>query len=333
MDTKPHCVINPRTNRAVKATSALGKKLLKDLENGNKSVVEAQKPVAKKSVVKKEVKKTQPHTMYKKPIGPRVQEIPNMLRKLTSTGAKSNKVLETHKDWNYTRNKDGNLSMKRVFVPEKFKIEDTKDWRLEMLDFQITTHSNKTVIENFDMWLRKINAHLTLNRKLDDDDIANFNSIYKYVDKLIFQLQDRMKLDNSIKEVFETKLFSKYLKLRKKITGEVNDKLNVPDEPKVYNKPNVFPKKGIKPDYTKDGYFEDVVDLENYFKSLVNLKPELKELYNKHKLDIGVFAEKLNKIDKRIPSTVELFNKIYGSEGIDILVEIFKTKKPIRRGR
>ena len=56
MDTKPHCVINPRTNRAVKTTSILGKKLLKDLENGNKSVVEAQKPVAKKSVAKTEVK-------------------------------------------------------------------------------------------------------------------------------------------------------------------------------------------------------------------------------------------------------------------------------------
>lgn len=54
---KPHCIINPKTNRAVKATSALGKKLLKDLENGNKSVVEAQKPVVKKTVVKTEVKK------------------------------------------------------------------------------------------------------------------------------------------------------------------------------------------------------------------------------------------------------------------------------------
>ena len=48
---KPHCVINPRTNRAVKATSALGKKLLKDLENGNKSVVEAQKTVKKKQLL------------------------------------------------------------------------------------------------------------------------------------------------------------------------------------------------------------------------------------------------------------------------------------------
>jgi hypothetical protein len=201
-----------------------------------------------------------------------------------------------------------------------------------MLDFT-NQYNNKVLIENFKMWLDKIDAHLTLNRKLDDDDIANFNSIYKYVDKLIFELQDRMKNDNSIRELFKTKLFRKYLKLRKKITGEVNEKLNIPDEPKVYNKPNMFPNKNKKPDYTKDGYFEDLSDLQNYFKSLVNLKPELKELYKKHKLDIGVFTEKLNKIDKRIPPTVKLFNSLYGNQGIDILVEIFKTNKPIRRSR
>ena len=254
--------------------------------------------------------------MYKHPIGPKVQEIPHMLRKLTSSGAKSNKEL------------------KDVVNLGKWskEIKDSYDWKLPMLDFT-QKHNNKELIYNFNMWINKIDIHLTLNRKLDDDDIANFNSIYKYIDKLIFLLQDRMKNDNSIREVFETKLFSKYLKLRKKITGEVNDKLNIPDEPKIYNKPNIFPNKNIKPDYTKDGYFEDISDLENYFKSLVNLKPELKDLYNKHKLDIGVFVEKLNKIDKRIPPTIALFNKLYESKGINILVEIFKTKQPIRRGR
>ena len=154
---KPHCVINPKTNRAVKATSALGKKLLKDLENGNKSVVEAQKPVAKKRVAKKtevkkpEVKKTQPHTMYKQPIGPKVQEIPHMLRELTYFGgAKQNK---------------------ESYIPgfhNKPIIRDNFGWKLPMLDFQITTHSNKRVIENFDMWLKKIDIHLTLNRKLEN---------------------------------------------------------------------------------------------------------------------------------------------------------------------
>jgi len=106
-----------------------------------------------------------------------------------------------------------------------------------------------------------------------------------------------------------------------------------PKEPNTMYKEAIGPNKNVKPDYTKDGYFENVSDLENYFKSLVNLKPELKELYKKHKLDIGVFTEKLNKTDKRIPPTVKLFNSLYGPRGIDILVEIFKTKKPIRRGR
>ena len=70
---KPHCVINPATNRAVKATSVLGKKLLKDLENGNKSVVEAQKPVAKTETKKPVVKKTVAKTEVKKPVAKKTE--------------------------------------------------------------------------------------------------------------------------------------------------------------------------------------------------------------------------------------------------------------------
>ena len=333
MSSKKDCHINPLTGRAIKTSGATYKKLMeKEKEattiqasiqskkaqsnlNEKKEAVNKLKAVVKRSTTKKPdvAKPKKPNQMYKDPIGPKVQQIPDMLKKI---GAISNKKLD----------KVVNLGV------WSDAIVDVKNWRLPMLDFT-KKYNNYDLIENFNMWLNKIDAHLRLNKKLDDDDIANFNSIYKYTDELIFLLQDRMKNDDTIKEVFKTKLFRKYLKLRKKITGEVNDKLNIPADPEVYNKPNIFPSKNIKPDYTKDGYFEDLKDLENYLKSLVNLKPELKELYKKHKLDMAVFVEKLNNIDKRIPPTVKLFNSSYGYKGIEALVEIFQTQKPIRRGK
>ena len=333
MSSKKDCHINPLTGRAIKTSGATYKKLMEKEKkattiqasiqskkaqsnlNEKKEAVNKLKAVVKRSTTKKPdvAKPKKPNQMYKDPIGPKVQQIPDMLKKI---GAISNKKLD----------KVVNLGV------WSDAIVDVKNWRLPMLDFT-KKYNNYDLIENFNMWLNKIDAHLRLNKKLDDDDIANFNSIYKYTDELIFLLQDRMKNDDTIKEVFKTKLFRKYLKLRKKITGEVNDKLNIPADPEVYNKPNIFPSKNIKPDYTKDGYFEDLNDLENYLKSLVNLKPELKELYKKHKLDMAVFVEKLNNIDKRIPPTVKLFNSSYGYKGIEALVEIFQTQKPIRRGK
>lgn len=333
MSSKKDCHINPLTGRAIKTSGATYKKLMEKEKkattiqasiqskkaqsnlNEKKEAVNKLKAVVKRSTTKKPdvAKPKKPNQMYKDPIGPKVQQIPDMLKKI---GAISNKKLD----------KVVNLGV------WSDAIVDVKNWRLPMLDFT-KKYNNYDLIENFNMWLNKIDAHLRLNKKLDDDDIANFNSIYKYADELIFLLQDRMKNDDTIKEVFKTKLFRKYLKLRKKITGEVNDKLNIPADPEVYNKPNIFPSKNIKPDYTKDGYFEDLKDLENYLKSLVNLKPELKELYKKHKLDMVVFVEKLNNIDKRIPPTVKLFNSSYGYKGIEALVEIFQTQKPIRRGK
>ena len=333
MSSKKDCHINPLTGRAIKTSGVTYKKLMEKEKkattiqasiqskkaqsnlNEKKEAVNKLKAVVKRSTTKKPdvAKPKKPNQMYKDPIGPKVQQIPDMLKKI---GAISNKKLD----------KVVNLGV------WSDAIVDVKNWRLPMLDFT-KKYNNYDLIENFNMWLNKIDAHLRLNKKLDDDDIANFNSIYKYADELIFLLQDRMKNDDTIKEVFKTKLFRKYLKLRKKITGEVNDKLNIPADPEVYNKPNIFPSKNIKPDYTKDGYFEDLKDLENYLKSLVNLKPELKELYKKHKLDMAVFVEKLNNIDKRIPPTVKLFNSSYGYKGIEALVEIFQTQKPIRRGK
>lgn len=333
MSSKKDCHINPLTGRAIKTSGATYKKLMEKEKkattiqasiqskkaqsnlNEKKEAVNKLKAVVKRTTTKKPdvAKPKKPNQMYKDPIGPKVQQIPDMLKKI---GAISNKKLD----------KVVNLGV------WSDAIVDVKNWRLPMLDFT-KKYNNYDLIENFNMWLNKIDAHLRLNKKLDDDDIANFNSIYKYTDELIFLLQDRMKNDDTIKEVFKTKLFRKYLKLRKKITGEVNDKLNIPADPEVYNKPNIFPSKNIKPDYTKDGYFEDLKDLENYLKSLVNLKPELKELYKKHKLDMAVFVEKLNNIDKRIPPTVKLFNSSYGYKGIEALVEIFQTQKPIRRGK
>lgn len=354
MSSKKDCHINPLTGRAIKTSGATYKKLMEkekkatkvqasikskkaqsDL-NKKKEAVNKLKAVVKRTTTKKPdvAKPKEPNQMYKQPIGPKVEQIPSMLReyKLIGGGSKSNKEVESGYKTITTKRGDGSINMKRVIDPKKSKIVDVYNWRLPMLDF---THkyNNYELTENFKMWLNKIDSHLTLNRKLDDDDIANFNSIYKYVDELVFKLQDRMKNDYTIKEVFETKLFRKYLKLRKKITGEVNNNLNIPADPEVYNKPNIYPSKNIKPDYTKDGYFEDLKDLENYLKSLVNLKPELKELYKKHKLDMALFVEKLNKIDKRIPPTVKLFNSLYGEPmGIDTVVENFKTK-PIRKGR
>ncbi len=60
----PHCIINPKTNRAVKIDSKLGKQILASQKNVKKEPhTQYKKPIGP-------VKPKEPHTQYKKPIGP-----------------------------------------------------------------------------------------------------------------------------------------------------------------------------------------------------------------------------------------------------------------------
>jgi len=111
----------------------------------------------------------------------------------------------------------------------------------------------------------------------------------------------------------------------KKESNQMYKKPIGPVKPKelnqMYKKP-IYPKKSLKPDYTKEGYFEDKIDLYNFLKSLVNLKPEVKNLYKKHKLDISTFIKKIHEMDKRIPPTSLLLEKL-DYEWIDEFFKIF----------
>tara|TARA_Y100000385_G_C13024090_1_gene607593 strand:+ start:63 stop:941 length:879 start_codon:yes stop_codon:yes gene_type:complete len=290
---KPNCVINPKTNRAVKADSKLGKQIL----------------ASQKKNVKKE-----PNQMYKKAIGPSVEDIPRILRKTNAFG-----IVETNK---------------KIDDTKKSKIVDNMFWRKKLpTKEEINKMNSETLIMNMMDLLGNINAYVKLNVKLDKDDEANFKALYPTIELLIDQI-DKLNINVKESKILYTspeyeryqKYYNKYLKLRKKITGQSENKKI---ETETYDKLNIYPKKSSKPDYTKEGYFEDKIDLYNFLKSLVNLKPEVKNLYKKHKLDISTFIKKIHEMDKRIPPTSLLLEKL-DYEWIDEFFKIFGS--PPRRG-
>jgi hypothetical protein len=99
MSSKKDCHINPLTGRAIKTSGATYKKLMEKEKkattiqasiqskkaqsnlNEKKEAVNKLKAVVKRSTTKPVAKPKEPHTMYKQPIGPKVQQIPDMLKK------------------------------------------------------------------------------------------------------------------------------------------------------------------------------------------------------------------------------------------------------------
>lgn len=304
----PKCVINPKTKRAVKADSKLGKQILES-----------------KKEVKPEPKK-EPNTMYKKPIGPKVENIPPILKKTYNSGdSQTNKKLDVEYKNIVTKNKDGSMNIKRVVDKRKSKVIDNLFWRKELpTKEQINKMSPKNLIMNMMKYLNDIHAYIKLNVKLEKDDEANFNALYPTIEMFIDQI-DKLNINpdelltNPQYETYQ-KYIRKYMRLRKIIKGQ---KDNIYEErPTEYNKLNKYPSKYSKPNYTKDGYFENKRDLYNFLKSLVDLNPEVKKLYSKYRLDISTFLEKLNEIDKRIPPKTLLIEKI-DYRWVDEFIKIF----------
>ena len=308
----PKCVINPITKRAVKADSKLGKQILaKQNKTANTQYKKADdvRPNRKDYDKKKELEK-KPNTMYKKAIGPKVENIPPILKK---NYYGTNKTLDVQYKDISTKNKDGSVIMKKVVDNEKSKMVDVMFWRYELpTKEEINVMRPKYLIMNMMEFLGRIDAYIKLNVKLEKDDEANFNALYPTIEMLLDQI-DKLSVNAEeflTKPQYETykKYNNKYMKLRKKIKGQ---KENLYEEREaVYNKPNIYPRKTSKPDYTKEGYFEYKNDFYNFLSSLVNLKPEVKDLYQKHKLDIATFVEKLHKMDKRIPPTTLLIERL-----------------------
>ena len=305
------CVINPKTGRAVVVKGKIGRQVLKN---------QAAQPVKAKTAPKPKPK--EPNTMYKKPIGPKVEDIPRILK-----NKDSNKKLDVDYKTITTKNKDGGITMKRVVDNKKSKIVDNMFWRKKLeTKEEINKMNPKTLIMNMMDYLGNIDSYLKLNVKLDRDDEANFNALYPTIELFLDQI-DKLNVDAKdilTNEGYKTyeKYYNKYIKLRKIIKGQ---KENIYEErPTEYNKANIYPKKSLKPDYTKDGYFQNKHDFYNFLKSLVNLKPELKDLYRKHRLDITTFVEKLNKMDKRIPpkpSLIEKLDRNWDDEFVKIFIQ------------
>lgn len=325
---KPKCVINPKTKRAVKADSKLGRQILaeqnKTAHTQYKNANDV-RPNRKDFEKKKELEK-KANTMYKKPIGPKVENIPPILKK---NYYGTNKKLDIEYKNITTKNKDGGKTMTRVVDNKKSKIVDDMFWRNKLpTKEKINIMSPKYLIMNMMELLGKIDSYIKLNVKLEKDDEANFNALYPTIEMLLDQI-DKLNVNSEellTKPQYETyqKYYNKYMRLRKKIKGQAENLYE--ERQTVYNKPNIYPKKSSKPDYTKEGYFEDKDKLYNFLLSLVNLKPELKDLYKKHRLDISTFVEKLHKMDKRIPPTPLLIEKI-DQKWDDEFLKIFGNKR------
>jgi hypothetical protein len=281
------CVINPASGRAVKTTSKIGQKILKQS-------------------AKEDVKV---NTMYKKPIGPYVENIPRILK--TSDSNKKYK--------NLIFNKDGTINTKKT------EIIDNPFWRGQLpTQKEIENMGAKTLIENMKEYLGRIHIYIKLNVKLEKEDEANFNALYPTIELYLKQM-DKLKLYGpNIEKLIPTygvfeKYYNKYMKLRKKIKGEKIVSL-YQEDPTEYNKANIFPLQSSKPNYTKEGYFENVRDLRVFLKALIELKPELKKVYFNHnilfnrdieKFNLSSFVKILHNIDKRIPPTIEKMEKLY----------------------
>jgi len=211
---KQHCIINPKTNRAVKIDSKLGKQIL-----------------ASQKDVKKE-----PHTQYKKAIGPKVENIPRILRKTNYTGtAQTNKILDTQYKAITTKKADGSISMQRAVDTKKSEMKDNMFWRKNLsTKEEINKMSPKTLIMNIMELLGNIDAHVKLNVKLDKDDEANFNALYPTIELLLDQI-DKLNVNaedfTSSKYEQYKKNYNKYMKLRKKIKGQEIKKLKETVEP------------------------------------------------------------------------------------------------------
>jgi len=203
---KPHCIINPKTNRAVKIDSKLGKQILTSQKEPH---TQYKKPIGP-------VKPKEPNTQYKKRIGPKVEDIPQILKNKINYGkAQTNKTLDFNRS----------------------KIIDNTYWRKELpTKEEINKMNTKTLIMNMMELLGNIDSYVKLNVKLDKDDEANFNALYPTIELLLDQI-DKLNVNaknyTPTKERYEQyqKYYNKYMKLRKKIKGQEIKKLIEPVEP------------------------------------------------------------------------------------------------------
>jgi hypothetical protein len=167
------CVINPKTGRAVVAKGKIGRQVLK------KQVTQ---PVKAKTAPKPKPK--EPNTMYDKPIGPKVQDIPKILL-------------------NKPFNKE---------LPTKEEIESFNSNKL--------TSTLKSLLR--DISIIKLN-------KLDRYDEANFKALHPTIELLLNQMDKyKMSLKNHTNKYAYPEVenfYKRYMKLRKKITGQKIDEI------------------------------------------------------------------------------------------------------------
>lgn len=231
---KKNCVINPKTGRAVKADSKIGKMILGIKAQPKKAEpkkAEPKKVEAKKNVPhtmykdakavhpnradfekKKELEKAkEPYTKYKNPIGVKIKDVPPILVK------GKHKNFEPDYKNVYTYRTDG-MTMGRIIDYEKSKWVDNPFWRNKLpTPNEIEKGNDIYIKEKLKDFLGLIDIYLKLNTKLENDDIANFRALSPTIDLLIKQKDLRKIIFDDFLEKSAVKDLNKYLKLKKKI--------------------------------------------------------------------------------------------------------------------
>jgi len=202
------CVINPKTGRAVVVKGKIGRQVLKNQAAQPVKAKTAPKPKPKEpnTMYKKPIGPVKPkkvNTMYDKPIGPKVQDIPFILLK----------------DPTYPYNKKEDFKGEIIDDPYWRKKLPTKE-EIESFNSNKLTSTLKSLLQ--DISIIKLN-------KLDRYDEANFKALHPTIELLLNQMDKyKMSLKNYTNRYVYPEIenyYKRYMKLRKKITGQKIDEI------------------------------------------------------------------------------------------------------------
>jgi hypothetical protein len=199
---KPHCIINPKTNRAVKIDSRLGKQILASQKNVKKEPhTPHKKPIGP-------VKPKEPNQMYKKKIGPVKPKEPNTQYKEHWKVGPNKFTLKNHQEkmaedsYKLHRNRRDTQNLKERGDAYKKQVNDSfknlvNEWdtsNIGILFYQIASAGGR---ENLEAMIRKIVNLEGKKKAIIPSELFAFlvNPLYKVNGNLLDLLVDEYGAD------------------------------------------------------------------------------------------------------------------------------------------